>query len=287
MIKMRNSGHLAQGPCLLFGGTDAKLYLSVPNGGQLFRCPRDGFVFRDPQPSREEQQGSYKSHIPNIYMFVDGRRHALAAYARAVQARKPAGSLVDVGCSLGTFFEFFPTNRWTMLGIDPSDFNAREAHRRHGVPTFCGTLIDAKLPQESVDVLTMLDTFPLVPDPRAELRESLRVLKIGGILAIEVEGWIYWTLTIRGPLCWLLYRTSVKLNPTQLHFYSYPHLVALLESEGFHVVGRLFGPASMSNSRLQCTVIRLHEKMSRLLFMASARKISFAARELVIAERIS
>ena len=282
---MRKSGHLAQRPCLLCGGTDAKLYLSVPTGGQLFRCPRDGFVFRNPQLSREEQKGSYKSHMPNIYMFVDGRRLALAAYAHAIQARKLAGRLVDVGCSLGTFFEFFPSDRWIMLGIDPSEFNTREVHRRHGVPTFCGTLMDAALPKESVDVLTILDTFQLVPDPRAELRESLRVLKIGGILAIEIEGWLYWTLTIRGPLCWLLYRSSVKLNPTQLHFFSYPNLVTLLEREGFHVVGRLFGPASMSRSLLRGTAIRLHEKMSRLLFTISARQISFAARELVIAEK--
>ena len=274
-------------PCLLCSGTNAQLYLSDPNGGQLVRCPRDGFVFRDPQPSNEEQQSSFKSYVPNIHMFVKGRRPALAAYAHAVQKWKPAGTLVDVGCSVGTFFEFFPHNHWQCLGIDPSDFNAREAHRLHGVRTYCGTLRDAALPHDSVDVLTLLDTFPLIPDPRLELRESRRVLKIGGILSIEIEGWLYWTICSHSPLCWLLNRSLVKLHPRQLHYFSNKNIVALLNSEGFRIVDRVLGPASTGDSPLQSNVIRIHAKLSQLLYTASARHISLAARELVIAERTS
>ena len=281
------SDPMVRHPCLLCSGTNAQLYLSDPNGGQLVRCPRDGFVFRDPQPSNEEQQSSFKAYVPNIHMFVTGRRPALAAYAHAIQEWKQAGTLVDVGCSVGTFFEFFPHNRWQRLGIDPSDFNAREAHRIHGVRTYCGTLRDAALPHDSVDVLTILDTFPLIPDPRVELRESRRVLKIGGILSVEIEGWLYWTICSRGPLCWLLNRSSVKLHPRQLYYFSYKNIVALLNSEGFRIVDRVLGPASTGNSTLRSHVTRIHAKMSHLLYTASARHISLAARELVIAERTS
>jgi SAM-dependent methyltransferase len=275
----------ARQPCLLCGGTNAEIFLPDPNGPELVRCLRDGFVFRAYQPPDTQQLESFKNYIPNVRMYVEGRRPALAVYARVINKMIPGGKIVDVGCSVGTLFEFFPPGNWQRFGIDLSEFNAEEARSRHDVQTFCGTLRDAGFPDGSFDLITMLDTFPMVPDPRSELRESSRILKHGGIIGIEIEGWFYWKVTSHGPVCKMLSGISLKLHPKQLHYFSRKNLVALLQSEGFRIVNCIPGFSSASGFSLQERISGIHYKISSIIHKLSAGHLSIAARELILARK--
>lgn len=144
-------------------------------------------------------------------------------------AHEPAGKLLDVGCGGGRFLNRMKKRGWEVEGIDFDAQATNKVTARYGIRTHAGDLTQCALPANSFDVITMSQTIEHLHDPNASLRESLRILKPGGLLVMTTpnvksigasEFGAYW----RG---WEA--------PRHLHLFSVESLQRLTQRAGFEV----------------------------------------------------
>ena len=99
-------------------------------------------------------------------------------------AREPVGKLLDVGCGGGRFLNRMKKRGWEVEGIDFDEQATHKVTARYRINTHNGDLTQCALPANSFDVVTMSQTIEHLYDPIATLRESLRILKPGGLLVM-------------------------------------------------------------------------------------------------------
>ncbi|MCX5709109.1 MAG: class I SAM-dependent methyltransferase [Candidatus Omnitrophica bacterium] len=96
----------------------------------------------------------------------------------------PDALLVDVGCGKGDYLQNLRALGWKVKGIEPDPAGAEIAGKR-GISVYNGTLLQAQLPAESVDYVTLMHVIEHVLDPRELIRECLRIIKKGGVLVMR------------------------------------------------------------------------------------------------------
>jgi len=92
-----------------------------------------------------------------------------------------------------------------------------------------GTLDQARLADESFDVITMWDVIEHLTDPLRDLRESHRLLRKGGLICIH-------TMNIESPLARLMGPRWPWLMEMHLYYFSRRTLGEMLRKAGFTVV---------------------------------------------------
>lgn len=163
------------------------------DGFSLVRCPGCGLVFQDPQPSDADLAKTYYHDEEWTRMLLGPLREALVDRARqqltflgdaGVRATEEGGTLLDVGCSSGTFLELAAQAGWTSTGVELGDTTAQAARDR-GLDVRTGTLSDVadQFPPQSFSLITFWDVLEHLRDPREELVLARRLLAPGGTLA--------------------------------------------------------------------------------------------------------
>lgn len=94
------------------------------------------------------------------------------------------GAILDIGCSYGWFLQVAAERGWRTAGIEATDATARDA-RAAGLDVRTGTLEHAGYDTASFDVVCLWDVLEHVPAIDGFLAEIHRVLKPGGVLAIN------------------------------------------------------------------------------------------------------
>lgn len=186
-------------PCDLCGAGDPERLLESPRlDGPLVRCRRCGLVYvgqrrsdftfaaRDDARSAAlaDRVAALEIVRPEVEeaerpLRVAADRERLALLRRHV----PAGTLLDVGCSTGSFLDVAAA-AFTATGVEPEPGTGAQA-RAKGLDVVTGTLRDVQPPPGGFDAVTMFHVIEHVPSPMAELREVRRVLRPGGTLLIE------------------------------------------------------------------------------------------------------
>jgi SAM-dependent methyltransferase len=94
-----------------------------------------------------------------------------------------------VGCDLGLFVQYARDEAaMDAAGVDLSERIAARG-RAAGLAIVHGTLEGAKFGAESFDAVCAFDLIEHVADPRAWMREAARILRPGGVLAIETPNY--------------------------------------------------------------------------------------------------
>jgi 2-polyprenyl-3-methyl-5-hydroxy-6-metoxy-1,4-benzoquinol methylase len=106
-----------------------------------------------------------------------GRRAALIQY-------KQSGSLLDLGCSSGSFLEFLKGEPWKLYGIEMSADCAKIAEEKSGAQVFVGDIVKAPFSPESFDVITCFDVLEHLYEPRHVMAKVMEWLKPGGIFYV-------------------------------------------------------------------------------------------------------
>ena len=141
------------------------------------------------------------------------------------------GSILDVGCATGFFLELARQEGWETKGVEASEFACEYAREKLGLEVIRSNLINARFEEQSFDVVTMWDVIEHLLDPRSELLEVNRILRMGGILGIitpDIEALIPRVMGKN----WL----ELRRVPAHLSFFSVRTLRQFLNRTGFELL---------------------------------------------------
>lgn len=249
-------------PCELCGSKQTQVLYPLKDL-TIVRCQRCGLVFSVLAGDREDLRCLYTQSYyqeRSTYYFGNGqgqKQKNCPDFLRGlalIEARKPTGSLLDVGCALGTFLTVARCRGWQVQGVEISEWAADYARQHNQLPVYAGTLSDAQYPTESFDVVTMWDVFEHLPHPRQDLQEVWRVLKQDGLLFLDTPNerallrrLAYWLYRASGGL--FTYPVRKLYHHFHLYYYTPTTLRQLLESNGFEVLSLIKKPIPLIKVR--------------------------------------
>lgn len=102
-----------------------------------------------------------------------------------LESSQTFGAAWDIGCGSGVVSKFLNENGVATIGLEPSRQGAVLSARR-GVVSFCASISELQLPDDSLDLVTMFDVLEHVESREAVLAEVRRVLKPGGRIVLTV-----------------------------------------------------------------------------------------------------
>jgi SAM-dependent methyltransferase len=167
--------------------------------GPLLRCPSCGQLVSS-CTAQEHEASLSKWDLPSgthphprstaRYRQVTTRRLRTALGMLRTGSDRPR--LLDVGCSSGALLAIAADRGFKVAGVEPAS-KAAEAAQRAGFEVFSGFLHEANYPSEAFDVVTMFEIIEHVGDPLDLIAECRRILKRGGVLAINTPNAGSWT----------------------------------------------------------------------------------------------
>jgi SAM-dependent methyltransferase len=267
--------------------SETEIFVRGEGPAQVVRCRNDGLLYRSPRPTPGQIKAYQTEFVGKIGPgWFAQRERALRKAAEAIQSLKDGGTLLDIGCATGNFFDNFTPERWRLYGLDPSPVGTKIAHAKYKAEVSCGTLQEAHYPPRFFDVVTVMDAIYYSPDPRAELSEIHRILKDDGLLAVEIPGLRALKWREKGLLCWLLHGRWERLFAIQgiLYFFSPFTMKLLFRLTGFRLVKMIPGE-SVSMRKWGQALHKIYFALAWLLFKASAGRLSIAGRELYLAAK--
>ena len=170
--------------------------------------------------------------------YVTYRGSSLKREAAVVRNLLPdGGRLLDVGTASGFFLkEFDGQPNWDVQGVEPSAVSTKFACDRFGLNVQQGYLAEQHYADAAFDIVTSLDAFNCHRTPNEDLAEIYRILKPGGLFAVEIPGQNYRMLTGSGILCRLFFGVPLRLNAgVNFYFYTTTSLVTMAERVGFEL----------------------------------------------------
>jgi ubiquinone/menaquinone biosynthesis C-methylase UbiE len=144
--------------------------------------------------------------------------------------------LLDIGCGTGLFMNQYVVGGGRAVGIDISSGMVHHGRQRCPENEFCiGTANMLPFQDATFDAITSLLAFSYIPDPDTMLRESYRVLKPGGQIAICTL-----SRTVLTSIVPLAYRIGEQLKIKSVcvgdfgeHYYTNDEMTSLLLKAGF------------------------------------------------------
>lgn len=256
-------------PCPICEGESLRAIFAT-NGKAILLCSKCGVRFLDPFPS-PDGDGNFFTNLGEFAKRTSfgNRRIPERRIFNTVLKFRSSGTILDIGCAAGNFLrEFGPS--WERYGVELSPELAASAT---DVNVYVGDLRAAHYRDAFFDVITMLDMFYYLPDPKSELVEVKRVLKPDGVLMIELPN--------AGPR---LARSGTDILRTSDHLFYYdpPSIAFLLRTCGFREVTTVPLPANPPANPLRRFVYGSYDMFSNILFRISNKGVNLTPRFLSI-----
>jgi len=142
-----------------------------------------------------------------------------------------AGSLLDIGCGPGFFLKLASDEGYAVSGIELSQWASEYAKKHFSLNVITGELKDAGFAPDTFDIITLWHILEHVTDPAKFLLEVNRLLKMDGLLVVEVPNIQSAAAKLAG--------TSWELMAPKEHFFYYNlHTISqLLQTTGFTITG--------------------------------------------------
>ncbi len=156
-------------------------------------------------------------------------------FLQEIIARKAGGSFLEVGCAGGAFLHAVRETGYSVKGVELSAEASKLAVERYGLSVFTGSLEEARFAGGEFDVVYMGDVIEHLPDPLRTIQEIHRIMKTGGLLALELPSQTNTLFSRAGFFLYGMLRKSVTVSLPPYHLFEYRprSLKFLLASCGF------------------------------------------------------
>lgn len=213
-------------------------FFTNKNNFNLYTCKNCGLIFVWPTPQHlaDLYSQDYFGGAKHGFGYVDYEEDKFAmtetfnSYLKKIEKFVPQnGKMLDVGAATGFFVRLALERGWEASGIEISDYAVSIA-RQKGLNVISGTLEAADFNPASFDVITVWDVIEHLSDPKTHLITINKILKNGGIIAINTPDSGSLTAKILGKHWHLL------VPPEHLIIFNQKNLSSLLKSCGFDVL---------------------------------------------------
>ncbi len=173
---------------------------------------------------------------------------------KLIRRFKPAGRLLDIGCSLGYFLNVAARAGFDVYGLDLSRYAVERCAERFPDRVQCSLLLPGLFGDEFFDVVTMFDLFEHVYHPHEFLRTLHAITRDDGIVTIT-------TPNHRSLLARVSRRNWVSYKLPEHVYYYTPETLR-------HMVAPLFDVELIRSAGQYCTLEFLAERVKTLSRLA-------------------
>lgn len=153
----------------------------------LVRCPVCSLVWLSNPPRADEMHQHYTAEYHRLISAAGETSPWRWQSSRKVLTHyKETGTLLDLGCSSGSFLGALKSDPLKLYGIGMSADCAKRAEAKSGAQVFVGGILEAPFPPESFDVITCFDVLEHLYEPRRVMARVAEWLKPGGIFYVLV-----------------------------------------------------------------------------------------------------
>lgn len=196
----------------------------------LLRCRSCSLVWLSRPPAPSKMHLHYTDAYDKLISAAGDDPARWGFRLDSIARFKKSGTLLDLGCSAGSFLESMRGASWSLHGIEMSAQAAKIAEKRSGAQVFVGDILDAPFPRESFDVVTCFDVLEHVYEPGRVMRRIADWLKPSGIFYVLVPN-----IDSAEARVFRTYWHGLEL-PRHLFHFSPQSLSFLAESVGLHEV---------------------------------------------------
>jgi SAM-dependent methyltransferase len=277
--------------CPVCGVAPNRVWLDDDRPTRYVQCAGCGTVYASPRVSgrvRYSWLDSKFSLSPEVLTLTMSRRPALALEAELIQQHIASGRMLDVGCSVGAFFEFFGDPDWERFGVELAPTAAEYAAQKYASRVHTGTLHSANYRDRCFDLVTLLDTLYHLDDPASEIREISRILKPNGWLAIEIAGLAYMRLRNYGLIPWLIDGkwSRASTDSSYIYWFGPEGLSRLLEKCGLRPHAWYVIPSPRHRSWFLDLASYIHFAVMSYLVGLSSSALTWAPKYLCLAQPV-
>jgi len=163
---------------------------------------------------------------------IEPSKRAQARWSlRLIARHKPAGRLLDAGCSAGVFAAAARDAGYAVSAFDVSAIAVQFARERFGLDAQVAALETADFPAASFDVITLWDVIEHTEDPWQAWRRIAGWLAPGGVIAVRTPNTRCLRVRLRGLDHW-----DMVSPPEHWHLFSACSLRLFLKQTGFRLL---------------------------------------------------
>ena len=233
---MENTNEKVSLICCVCGSDNAHFWF-IRNSCDLYKCGKCGLIFTESVSDVSKiYSKDYFSGAKNGFGYVDYDKDKQAMAGtfefyldKIKEFSLENGNLLDVGTATGYFLEIAKRRNWNAMGLEISPF-ASEKARAKGLNVVTGTLENLSVPDGYFSVLTLWDVIEHFSDPKSQLLLANKMLKDGGLIAINTPDAGSFTAKLFGK------HWHSLVPPEHLMIFNRKNLSLLLKSCGFDVL---------------------------------------------------
>lgn len=203
----------------------------------LVKCKNDGLIFVNPRLTEKSLTNFYQKQYFSYYANTKSEAHKkrqetfkveIADLERLTEKLKVGWKILDVGCG-GGFFLASLNNSWEKYGTEVNPTALKYGKDTFGLNILKGHLREVNFHDETFDVIKIRGTIEHLPDPMSELREINRILRKGGLIAVNTPN--------IGSICGRIYKEKFRMvDPIHhIYYFSTKTLSLMLKKVGFKV----------------------------------------------------